>query len=79
MTIVQDKPPRYQSYVLRCLEMRSRHPDRPATWRFILEDPRTKEKHTFSGLKALVSFLQAELETHENELIITADERGESR
>jgi hypothetical protein len=69
MTIVHDKPPRYQSYVLRCLEMRSQHPDRPATWRFILEDPQTREKHALSGLEALVTFLQAELEMQEKELI----------
>ena len=64
MTIVQDKPPRYQSYMLHCLEMRSQHPGRLATWRFSLEDPQTRERHAFSGLEALVTFLQAELETH---------------
>jgi hypothetical protein len=61
--------------MLRCWEMRSQQPDRPATWRFSLEDPQTKEKHAFSGLEALVSFLQAELETHENGLTITEEER----
>ena len=65
MTIVQDKPPRYQSYMLRCWEMRSQQPDRPATWRFSLEDPQTREKHAFPDLEALVSFLQAELEMRE--------------
>ena len=65
MTIVHNKPPRYQSYVLRCLEMRSQHPDRPATWRLSLEDPQTREKHAFSSLAALVSFLRTELETYE--------------
>jgi hypothetical protein len=74
MTIVYDKPPQYQSYLLRCWEMRSQQPDRPATWRFSLEDPQTKEKHAFSGLEALVSFLQTKLEMHENELLITTDE-----
>ncbi len=63
MPIIHDKPPRYQSYVLRCWEMRSQYPDRPATWRFGLENPQTREKRAFSDLEALVAFLQAELET----------------
>lgn len=67
MTIIHDEPPRYQSYVLRCWEMRSQHPDRPATWRFSLEDSQTREKHAFSGLEPLVAFLQTELEEHEGE------------
>jgi len=65
MPIVHDKPPRYQAYVLRCWEMRSQHHDRPATWRFSLEDAQTREKRVFPDLEALVVFLQTELERHE--------------
>jgi hypothetical protein len=67
MTIVREEPPRYQSYVLRYWEMRSQHPGRPATWRFSLEDPQTREKHALSSLEALVTFLQTELEEHVGE------------
>ena len=62
MTIIHDEPPRYQSYVLRCWEMRSQHPDRPATWRFSLEDPRTGEKHHVADVDALIAFLHATFE-----------------
>ena len=61
MPIVHDKLPRYQTFVLRCWEMRSQHPDRPATWRFGLEDSQTREKRAFPDLEALVAFLQTEL------------------
>ena len=67
MTIIHKEPPRYQSYVLRCWEMRSQRLGRAATWRFSLEDPPTREKHAFSGLEPLVTFLQTELEEYEGE------------
>jgi hypothetical protein len=47
--------------------MRSQHPDRPATWRFSLEDSQTKEKRAFPDLEALVIFLQTELAKHAGE------------
>ena len=62
MTQPSDPAPRYQSYLLRCWEVRSQQPDRPAAWRFSLQDPRTEQKHAFPDLEALVIFLQAELE-----------------
>ncbi len=67
MPILHDEPPRHQSYVLRCWEMRSQYSDRPATWRFSLEDARTREKRAFSNVEALAAFLQAELEKQEGE------------
>ncbi len=67
MPIIHDKPPQYQAYMLRCWEMRSQRPDRPATWRFSLEDSQTKKKRAFPDLEALVTFLQTELEKHEGE------------
>ncbi len=66
MPIIHDKPPRHQSYVLRCWEVRSQHPNRPATWRFSLEKAQTREKRSFADLEALVTFLQTELETRKN-------------
>jgi len=65
MTIIRDQPPEYHAYVLRCWEVRSQHPDRPTTWRFSLEDARTRQRHTIPDLETLLAFLQAALERHE--------------
>jgi len=62
MTEFQDIAPRYQSYLLRCWEVRSQQPDQPATWRYSLQDPQTEQKHGFADLEALVAFLQDEFE-----------------
>ncbi len=59
MTQPGDPAPRYQSYLLRCWEVRSRYPDRPATWRFGLEDSETGQKHSYPNLEALLVCLQA--------------------
>ena len=61
MTQASESTPRYQSYLLRCWEVRSRQPNQPATWRFSLQDPQTEQKHGFADLEELVAFLQAEL------------------
>jgi hypothetical protein len=42
--------------------MRSQHSNRPALWRFSLQDPQTGQKRAFSDLEARVTFLQTELE-----------------
>jgi hypothetical protein len=42
--------------------VRSQQPDRPATWRYSLQDPQTEQKHSFADLEELVDFLQAELD-----------------
>jgi hypothetical protein len=47
--------------MLRCWEIRSQDLDRPATWRFSLEDPQTKEKRAFPDLKSLVIFMETQL------------------
>ena len=62
MTQPNDSVPRYKSYLLRCSEVRSQHPDRLSTWRFSLQDPETGEKHSFADLEGLVAFLQIDLE-----------------
>ena len=67
MTIVHQKPPRYQAYVLRCWEMRSQYPDRPATWRFSLENSQTGEKRAFPDMEALVTFLRTHLDKNAGE------------
>jgi hypothetical protein len=56
-SIVQTRkrPPRYQSYVLRCWA------ERLPAWRFSLEDPNTGRRCGFADLEALLAFLQAEL------------------
>ncbi len=67
MPIIHAKPPQYQTYMLRCWETRSQHPDRPAAWHFSLENSQTREKRTFPDSEALVTFLQTELEKYEGE------------
>jgi hypothetical protein len=61
MANVHDKPPRYKTYVLRCWEARSQHADRPATWRFSVEDAWTGEKRTFADLASVFAFLEAQI------------------
>jgi hypothetical protein len=55
--------PRYQSYMLRCWEICSQHPNQSTIWRFSLEDPRTGEKIGFADLDALVTFMRTEFKT----------------
>ncbi len=63
MSLVRNKPPRYQAYLLRFWETRSQCLDQPSTWRFSLEDPQTEQKRAFPDLEALVTFLQAVLDS----------------
>jgi hypothetical protein len=60
MTLFHDQAPRYQSYLLRCWEIRSQHPDQPPTWRYSLQDPQTEQKRGFADLEELMAFLHAE-------------------
>ena len=57
----------YQAFLLRFWSEPSSDPAQDQTWRFSLEDPQTREKHAFSGLEALMSFLQARLEKGEDD------------
>jgi hypothetical protein len=61
--------------MLRCWEMRSQDPDRPAAWRFSLEDPQTKEKRAFPDLKSLVVFLEAQLRAESGTELQNKEER----
>lgn len=56
--IIPEHPPRSRAYLLRCWEERGQDPLRPPTWRFILEEPHTGQRHGFAGLAQLVAFLQ---------------------
>jgi len=56
-----DKPPRYRAYLLRFWEERDRTSGHHVVWRFSLEDVETKERRGFADLKALVTFLRAEM------------------
>jgi hypothetical protein len=61
---------RYRAFMLRCWEVRSERPGRPAAWRFSLECVEKKEKRYLPDLEGLVAFLR-------DELAIAADERKE--
>jgi hypothetical protein len=61
MSPVQDRPPRYRAYMLRCWETRGERPDQPGAWRFSLECVQTKEKRGFEGLEDLVAWLREAL------------------
>jgi hypothetical protein len=56
---VQSVFPRYQSYILRCMETSSQMPDQPgprSTWRFSQQDPKSGVVHNFPNLDALMAF-----------------------
>lgn len=55
--MIQDRPPRYGSYLLRYWEVRSDLPGQPSTWRFTLEEAGTGKRHAFSDLGALLAHL----------------------
>lgn len=62
-----DHLPHYHAYLLRCWQERSRYGDRPALWRFSLEDPYTGVRHGFATLSALIAAVQHNLDNHEDE------------
>ncbi|MDP9378880.1 MAG: hypothetical protein M3Q29_01785 [Chloroflexota bacterium] len=56
------KPPNYCAYLLRCWEEQGRPSSGATAWRFSLEDPHTGERRGFSGLDALMTFLQTRMQ-----------------
>jgi len=48
---------RYRSYLLRFWREPSEKPQRAGSWRFMLEDPHTGERHGFANLENLVGHL----------------------
>ncbi len=55
-----ERPPGYQSYLLRFWEERSEEPPR-TLWRFSLEDPQTNQRYGFANLAALVDWLELKM------------------
>lgn len=51
----------YQVYLLRLWRERPASAERPAVWRFSLEDTRTGERRGFGDLEGLVDFLRVKL------------------
>ncbi len=56
-----DHPPRYQAYLLRCWQERSRQEAQTTLWRFSLEDPHTGHRRGFTSLQAVVEALQQDI------------------
>lgn len=57
---LSDTPPVYRSYLLRFWEERADRTSMRA-WRCSLEDPLTGNRHGFASLKALMDWLNTEL------------------
>jgi hypothetical protein len=53
-----ERPPRHQSYLLRCQETRGCHTDCASNWRFSLQNSQTGEQRHFADLALLLTFLQ---------------------
>jgi len=49
-------------YVLTAWQERPASPERPAVWRFSLEDTRVRERRGFADLKQLTAFLEEQME-----------------
>lgn len=48
----------YHAYILRAWQERPSSPDRPAVWRYSLEDTRTRRRRGFANLEDLTAYLQ---------------------
>ena len=51
----------YHTFVLRLWQERDATPSRPAVWRFILKDTRTRQRRGFGNLEELVGFLRSQI------------------
>ena len=56
---------RYQVYVLRLWQEPDDTREHSATWRFVLEEPKTGQRRGFRDLAALMDFLKMEQERGE--------------
>lgn len=56
---------RYRAYILRLWQERPASPERPAAWRFSVEDTRNGQRRGFASLKELVMFLQTQVVARE--------------
>jgi hypothetical protein len=62
-------------HLLLMWQERPAAPDRPAVWRFSLEDVRTGQRHGFGSLEGLLAFLRAQVEEPEG---LHGQEEGET-
>ncbi len=67
-------PPTYKSYWLRCWSAGAREPGGSVNWRFSLEDAVTGEKKGFNDMKAMLAFVELELNRLEPRLTANSDE-----
>ena len=67
--LISRYPPRYCAWLLRCGPAPGAAGVTGRAWRFSLEDPHTGERHAFTSLDGLVTFLRAELELGCDELV----------
>lgn len=54
--MIPQEPPSYQSYLLRIWKEQNQEPEHAR--RFSLENPQSGERHGFSSLTALMTFLE---------------------
>jgi hypothetical protein len=75
-------PLRYQAYVLRLWQEQAATPERVAVWRFMLEDPKTRQRRGFENLECLLAFLSAQMNENgkrtEKPVKIGNQEKGET-
>ncbi len=53
----------YHAYILRLWQESPASPERPAVWRFSLEDTHARRRLGFGNLAALTAFLETQMET----------------
>ena len=56
---------RYQVYVLRLWQEPGDTREHSATWRFVLEEPKTGQRRGFADFGALMDFLKTEIQMQE--------------
>ena len=54
-------PPRYRFYLLTVWEERNLDPNLPVTWRFSLEDARSRQRRGFADMASLMTAVEREL------------------
>ena len=60
-----DKQSRYQVYVLRLWREPAGTIELAPTWRFIIEEPKTRQRRGFADFSALMDFLKSEMQMRE--------------
>lgn len=56
------KLPQYRVYLLRCWKEHSQKEKSRSSWRFVLEEATTRQRHGFSDLSSLTAFLRNDIE-----------------